>query len=307
MSLIFVFIDGIGLGFEERSNPFYTSNTPFLDSLLEGRSLTREALGKKYAAVSLLGLDALLGVKGLPQSATGQTSLFTGVNAASAIGRHLRGFPNRALRDILARDGIFLRLGAGSFKSTFANAYRPGFFKDLEKGPLGNFSCSTLITLYGGLSFRSLNDLRDGQAVYMDITNTSLPEMGFQVPLISPREAGKRLVSISRNYDFTLYEHFITDIAGHSGDYRLATKTVELLDAFLGSVAENIDPENDLVLVCSDHGNLENMDSRTHTINPVPALVIGHKRHRLVSPLAKKGDITGVVPALLEALAESKG
>ena len=141
----------------------------------------------------------------------------------------------------------------------------------------------------------------------MDITNTSLPEMGFQVPLISPREAGKRLVSISRNYDFTLYEHFSTDIAGHSGDYRLATKTVELLDAFLGSVAENIDPENDLVLVCSDHGNLENMDSRTHTINPVPALVIGHKRHRLVSPLAKKGDITGVVPALLEALAESKG
>ena len=84
-----------GLGLEEQSNPFFNVKTPFLTSLFEGKSLTREASGKDYAGATLLALDAVLGVKGRPQSATGQTSLFTGVNAAAVLGRHLRGFPNR--------------------------------------------------------------------------------------------------------------------------------------------------------------------------------------------------------------------
>jgi hypothetical protein len=304
MPVIFIFIDGVGLGLEEESNPFFATKTPFLTDLLEGRSLTREASGKEYAKVSLLGLDATLGVKGLPQSATGQTSLFTGVNAAGILGRHLNGFPNQILREILAEKGMFLQLQAKSLKGTFANAYRPVFFKELKEGIKRHFSCSTLITYYGGLGFRDLDDLRNAQAVYLDITNKSLREKGFQVPLVSPQEAGKRLVNISRSFDLTLYEHFITDIAGHSGDYNAAAEAVTILDAFLGSVAENMNPERDIVLVSSDHGNLENIDVKVHTANPVPALVMGKRRHKLVTLLAKGEDITGVFPALLEVLSD---
>lgn len=306
MPFIFIFVDGVGLGLEKQSNPFYSNKTLFFNEILEGKSLTREASGKDYARASLLALDATLGVNGPPQSATGQSSIFTGVNAASILGRHLHGFPNQRLRDILAEKGMFTRLKARSLNCTFANAYRPGFFKDLKEGNLKNFSCSTLITYYAGLRFRDLDDLRKGQAVYMDITNKLLQEKGFHVPLITPQEAGERLIKISRKFDLTLYEHFLTDIAGHSGDPLKAKEAVTTLDAFLCSVAENMDQENDIVLLSSDHGNLEDMETKIHTLNPVPALVMGKQRQKFVSLLAGKGDISGILPAMLEVISRNE-
>jgi hypothetical protein len=38
-------------------------------------------------------LDASLCVPGLPQSATGQAALLTGLNAPELMGRHIEGFP----------------------------------------------------------------------------------------------------------------------------------------------------------------------------------------------------------------------
>lgn len=306
MSLIFIFLDGVGLGLEEQSNPFFNVKTPFLTSLFGGKSLTREASGKEYAEATLLALDAVLGVEGRPQSATGQTSLFTGVNAAAVLGRHLRGFPNRILRKILAEKGMFLQLKSRSFTGTFANAYRPDFFQALKEGLNQRFSCSTLITYYGGLDFRNLDDLRNGQAVYMDITNKFLREKGFKVPQVSPHEAGKTLVNISRGFDLTFFEHFFTDLAGHSGDYNTAAEVVAILDSFLESVAENMDLQRNILLVSSDHGNLEDMSSKIHTFNPVPALVMGKQRHKLVSLLAGRQDITGVLPAILGVLSATR-
>ncbi|MDO9534045.1 MAG: metalloenzyme [Bacillota bacterium] len=302
MSIVFIFIDGLGLGPALSSNPFFTSRTPFFSDLLEGASLTIEAAEKKYEKASLLALDPVMGVEGLPQSATGQTSLFTGTNAQKYLGKHLRGFPNRALRNVLAEKGMFLQLKNISLKGTFANAYRPDFFKSLNDGKKKYFSCSTLITYYAGLQFRNLDDLRNGNAVYKDITHESLKEMGFHVPPISPLEAGKRLMAISRDYDLTLYEHFRTDTDGHKGDYHKADQTLIKLDAFLGSVVENMDPENEMVFLCSDHGNMENLEVRAHTLNPVPALIIGKDHHKLAALLEKNKDISSVLPALLELL-----
>jgi len=306
MPAIFLFIDGIGLAPEGENNPFFTTKTPFLSSILDGRALTREAADKEYKKASLLALDATLGVKGLPQSATGQTSLFTGVNAARILGRHLNGFPNQRLRDVLAEKGMFLQLRGSSLKGTFANAYRPDFFKDLKDGIKRNFSCTTLVTYYAGLPFRDLDDLRDGRALYMDITNAFLRSRGFDVPLVTPEEAGKVLVEISRGYDLTLFEHFMTDIAGHNRDNKKVAETIKILDAFLGSVAENMELERELLLVSSDHGNLEDLQTKVHTTNPVPALVMGKYRHELFALLRQKGDITGVFPALLEVLSRGK-
>jgi 2,3-bisphosphoglycerate-independent phosphoglycerate mutase len=306
MSIVFIFIDGLGLGPEHSSNPFFSSRTPFFSNLLEGGSLTIEAAERKYEKASLLALDPVMGVEGLPQSATGQTSLFTGTNAQKILGYHLRGFPNRALRNVLAEKGMFLQLKNKSLKGTFANAYRPDFFKNLSDGKKKYFSCSTLITYYAGLQFRNLDDLRNGKAVYKDITHESLNEIGLHVPPVSPLEAGKRLMTISRDYDLTLYEHFRTDMDGHKGDYHKADETLIKLDAFLGSVVENMDPENEMVFLCSDHGNMENLEVRAHTLNPVPALIIGKDHHKLASLLEKKKDISSVLPALLEMLTGNK-
>ncbi len=304
MSIILFFIDGVGLGERNENNPFFTGATPFISSLLAGGKMTKEAAGRDYEEASLLALDAGLGVAGLPQSATGQTALFTGINGAKFLGHHLNGFPNRILRNVLAQHGIFLQLKNKSLRGTFANAYRPDFFEELKGGLEGYYSCSTLITYYAGLTFRSLEDLQKGEAVYMDITNTVLRRLGFHIPLITPQEAGKILLKIASRYSLTLFEHFLTDIAGHNRDRSFAAETVATLDAFLETVVQGL-PKGDLFLMISDHGNLEDLSKKGHTTNPVPALVVGHKRGQLVESLAKGESITALTPALLKQLTVS--
>ena len=72
----------------------------------------------------------------------------------------------------------------------------------------------------------------------------------------------------------------------------------------MGSVAESIDPEKELVLVTSDHGNLENMNVKIHTNNPVPALAVGKDHRKLFKLLKSRQDISGVLPSILEVLRE---
>ncbi len=302
MRIIFIFIDGIGLGPENKHNPFVFSGTPFLFRLLNGSYLTEQALNKSFQGGILLGLDATLGVAGKPQSATGQASLFSGVNAPALIGRHLNGYPNRKLRDLLRSKGMFLQLSQKGLSGTFANAYRPEFFSDLKEGLQRYFSCSTLITYYACLPFRNLDDLEKGRAVYMDITNNYLQKLGFDIPQVTPEEAGRRLVEIASGYDLTLYEHFITDLVGHSQDREKAVETLNILDRFLEAVIRHMNPEEDLLLLTSDHGNVENLGIKGHTISPVPALIVGHRYAQLARSLEKSGAITGVLPAVLEVL-----
>ncbi len=302
MRIIFIFIDGIGLGPENEENPFVYSGTPFLRHLLQGSVLTEKSRGKSFPRGMLLGLDATLGVPGQPQSATGQASLFSGVNAPALLGRHLNGYPNRKLRELLREKGMFLQLARKGISGTFANAYRPEFFSDLKEGLQRYFSCSTLITYYACLPFRNLDDLQKGRAVYMDITNQALRKMGHDIAPVLPELAGRRLVEIARDYDLTLYEHFITDLVGHSQDRDHAVVTLNIMDRFLGAVFEEMDFEKELLLVTSDHGNVENLGIKGHTKNPVPALLIGREYRQLAARLEQTGDITGVLPALLEML-----
>lgn len=305
MSVIILFLDGVGLGDGHDHNPFYTGATPFISSLLDGNKLLKAAAGKDYQMASLLALDAAMGIHGPPQSATGQAALFTGINAAELLGYHLNGFPNKALRALLAENGLFLQLQQKSLTGTFANAYRPDFFKELEQGLQGYYSCSTLVTHYGGVAFRSLDDLLQRNAVYMDITNVVLRRLGFDVPEFTPQQAGEILLQIAAQYNVTLFEHFLTDIAGHNRDRAFAAETVVMLDAFLEAVVRKLPPDA-LLLVISDHGNLEDLSVKTHTNNPVPALVVGKQRAHLVDLLHKGGSIVAVTPALLEILAPAQ-
>ena len=78
---ILLFLDGVGLGDPLDSNPLaHPDHAPFLHRLL-GQSLTT-GLSVQQPTLLAKPIDAGLGVPGLPQSATGQTSLYTGINAA---------------------------------------------------------------------------------------------------------------------------------------------------------------------------------------------------------------------------------
>lgn len=281
-----IFIDGLGVGLNDpQNNPL--ANIPDLWPA-EGRPPTRPGLRWK-------AIDARLGVAGLPQSATGQTALLTGVNAAQLLGRHLQGFPSKRLIEVLRRRSIFLRLKRCGLRATFANAYRHP--EDIQ--PANRLSVTSHALKASGESFRSIQQIAEGEALYHEFTNYDLRKKGYAVPLLSPKEAGEVLVNIAKEHDFTLYEHFMTDVLAHRGDRMAVEDQVKALSDFIRVVLNKTDPEETQVIITSDHGNVEDLSVKTHTKNPVP-LIWTQIPGVGVEPLSD--DICGVTPWILRLL-----
>ncbi len=290
MGYLFLFIDGIGLAPAGEQNPFTLAKGSVL------APLGREKRGAIPFGGVLKPIDATLGMPGLPQSATGGASLFTGVNAARLMGRHLQGMPDERLRALLTEKGLFKRALAADRRACFANAYTPAFFDPNGRKP---HSVTTVLTLSAGLPLMTLDDLRAGRALYRDFTNGILIERGYEVEALSPEEAGVRLARLAPEYDLLLYEYFETDIAGHGGELAVAVEEVEKLDRFLSGLLRSIDLERTAVILTSDHGNLEDMSSHIHTRNQVPLFLWGARASVLAPSVS---SIIHITPALGQAL-----
>jgi hypothetical protein len=232
-----------------------------------------------------------MGVPGLPQSATGQTAILAGLNAPALIGRHVSGHCTASLAALLDGRSLFSRVTACGGTATFANAYTPRYLEN----PPRYLSVTTVATAKAGLRFRTLEDLVRGEAVFHDFTNRLLPERGYHLPPITPTEAGARLAALVRSHAFTMYEHFLTDLAGHAQDMANAVAVLENLDAFLDALLRHLDLSSNLVIVTSDHGNLEDLSVRTHTLNPVPTLLWGSGASEVAAGIR---DLSDVAPAI---------
>jgi hypothetical protein len=329
-SILYIFLDGVGLGPDSDDNPFVSASTPHLHALLDRQLID----GPEVRRDGLLfrGIDATLGVDGLPQSATGQTALFTGVNAAQAVGMHIATYPTLALREIIAQHSLFKRAAEAGKRVTFANPFHAFYWQAVEEGRV-RLSATTLAIKASGVAFRDLSDLERGEAVFWDIThdiarlgrpprrtrrsrNGETPDDGqagerarefaLRVPPIAPEEAGRRLAALAAAHDLTLYESFLTDLAGHRRLPIGPEQAIATIDAFLGGVLRHLPstrgvggraPDTTLVLT-SDHGNLETRSFKGHTLNAVPLLVVGPA----VGHFQSVRDITHVTPAILHAL-----
>lgn len=270
--LIFVFLDGIGLAEATESNPLATTPMPALQSLIGGPLVAGRELHEPQ--LLLKPIDATLGVAGLPQSATGQTALFTGVNGAARLGKHLSAWPTGPLIKIIEHNNILKWAAEHGHQPTFANAYSPAYFERVRQNRRRH-SVTTLCTLSAGLRLRDVADLLRGQAVYWDITHHALRERyQIDVPLRDAGEAGRNLAQLSANHDLVVFESFLTDVAGHRYGQINAADVLETVDQFLAGMLANIDPDV-TVLVTSDHGNIEDLSTKEHTRNPVPLLAIG--------------------------------
>jgi 2,3-bisphosphoglycerate-independent phosphoglycerate mutase len=299
MKIVFLFIDGLGLGdCDPAVNPCMDPDLGPLH-LCEDGGVARDA----FRGGILIPADACLGVEGLPQSASGQTALLSGVNAAALLGRHLPGYPNETLRNVLRENSIFKRLTEAGLRAAFANAYRPLFFR-LKEATRWRLSATTVSVLSADLPFFSTDQLCEDKCLYHDFTNEALIARGIDAPRRTPSQAGKVLKGISDSYDFTLFEYFMTDRAGHGRNMETALQEIRKLDAFVASLLESIDAENTLLLLASDHGNIEDLSVKTHTRNRIPVLAWGKGRERIA---AEVGSIQDVTPAILGLLAGRGG
>jgi 2,3-bisphosphoglycerate-independent phosphoglycerate mutase len=267
--VLLFFIDGIGVGSDDpEQNPLATDEFPTLGLT---RSRTPEArVGPPRQA---RGLDASLGVPGLPQSATGQTAILTGVNAPKVLGHHMSGFPGPTLRQVLFEHSLLKQIRERGRSATFLNAFRPEYFE--RPHAQRRLSATSLATIASGARFRSWEDLLEGRAVTHDLTHWRVRERGYDLPLRTPEEAGAIIADEAMQSDFSLFEYFETDRAGHAQDRALGMRCLADLNRALETVLGRVDLERLTVLVVSDHGNLEDLTVRTHTMNPAVFAVWG--------------------------------
>jgi hypothetical protein len=289
-SVLLFFIDGLGIGTRGPHNPL--DNLPDAAPLAVFQNETQEP----FLDGIVVPTDPRLGVEGRPQSASGQTTILTGVNAPAAVGYHKQGFPNKALLEIIGKHSIFKQLSdAGVKPITFANAYTSRFFSERPRW----VSATTAAVEAAGLPFRTIADVKRGVAVFMDFTNRMLIERGEDIAERSEQEAATVLAHVVAENRFTLYEYFITDKVGHAQDMVMAKSILMSLALFIRELLVRLDLTRTTVILTSDHGNVEDLSSRNHTLHAVPTIVWGAQRERIAPRIRNLADITPAIVTLL--------
>lgn len=307
MRILMLFLDGVGIGARDpRVNPFFAARLPALEGILQGHlpSLHRQTASGTH--FTLLPLDATLGVPGLPQSGTGQTALFTGENGSRLIGKHFGPYPFSTLRPVIERRNIFRRFNEAGLKGLFANAFPQRFFDYMARHP-SRLTVTTLSCQYASIPLLREADLRAGKALSADITGEGWTSLGYpDMPVITAEEAGRRLAHLSRENDFVLFEYWRTDHAGHAQSMSEATIVLERFDGMLQGVLDHLDLRSSLLVVVSDHGNVEDLSTKTHTRNPVPIILYGHRHTDVARTIRDLGGtkptLCHLTPALMECM-----
>lgn len=285
MKVIFLFIDGVGIGNKDKKvNPIYATKSLVLANLIEH--------ARFYA-------DASLGVEGLPQSATGQTSIFTGVNAPMVLNRHMSGQPTITLKKIIYKVNLFGELKKMGLNVASANVYRDEYLSNMLniKDRRNRPSVTSVMSMAENMKFKTVEDFVNNNGVYHDITGEILKQSGYNVELISPQKAAQNLYALSKEYDFTLFEHFVTDIVGHKADMEKAINVIDKLDCFLKELMSLMDFEEDVLIITSDHGNIEDTSVHTHTMNKVPVIVLGKQADKVDLRI---NSLVDIMPFVLE-------
>jgi len=304
--LLFLFLDGVGLGEDDPScNPFCRAEMPTLVSLLGERWYLKgrdRIIGER---ASLAPTDACLGVSGRPQSATGQAVLLTGRNLPAEIGEHFGPKPTPFIAKALKNGNLFATVRQAGGTAVFLNPYPPRFFKAIKSGRR-LLSAIPLAAQSAGLSLYQYEDLVAGRAISPDFTGEGWRDhLNFpDTPVITLTQAGERFARLAQSFNFVLYEHWPTDLLGHRRDFEQAVDALERFDTVLAGLLACWDWSAGTILITSDHGNIEDVSVRTHTLNPVPTIFIGRQHQQLAAGVQSLMD---VAPAVQRALLEPAG
>jgi len=294
-----MFVDGLGLGADDPLvNPLAAASMPALQAMLGGRRLLKGDLPVETERATLLGLDAGLETSGLPQSATGQAVLLTGINIPKELGYHYGPKPNQQVAEFVRNGNLFSQLKRAGYNTAFLNAYPPRYFEAIQSGRR-LYSAIPLAATSAGVPLMTGEDLKAGRAISADFSGEGWKtHLGLEgIPLLSHYQAGERLARLAEGYDFSFFEYWLSDYAGHAQDMQTATRLLEEFDQVLAGLFEAWDDRRGLILMTSDHGNLEDLSTRRHTGNPVPGLVVGSPEMRRDFSRGLV-DLVGVAPAI---------
>ena len=297
-NVLMVFLDGVGIGKkDELYNPFFKYGFKTFENLfgtipsLDNQRLTN---GSHF----LFPTDAALGIDGLPQSGTGQAALFCGFNAPKFAGIHYGPYPFSTTIPILQKESILVYFRDKYNSSYFANAYPKAFFDYINSGR-SRLSVTTLTCKLAGIKLNRVSDVRSGKALTAELTNERWNQrLGYKLRVIKPKTAARRLLRIAKKYKFTLYEYYLSD---HIGHLRLANEFEKLfteMDEFLFTLLNEVDSQKMTLVICSDHGNLEDLSVKTHTRNPAITLTAG-KAAKVISESVS--DITQIKEAIIKS------
>ncbi|XDD53197.1 metalloenzyme [Leptospira sp. WS4.C2] len=296
--IFYVFLDGVGIAnYDPKSNPFSRFAKGFL-APVGGIPKSDADLPVLPSRLHYIKTDAHMGVPGLPQSATGQTALWTGIPGPKVLERHVSGFPTITLRKIIAQYSMIKVLNEHGHLSDFLNCFSPPYLKHVEEKPK-LVSASTLVQLASGRPLKNFDDLRNERGLYMDLTHEIMGTLGIDMlkqgdPLLERRDPyllGKQSMSRFANYQLALYEYFLTDKVGHAMDWEKAEYVIKNLEDFFRGIIETLDPEKDLLIVSSDHGNMEDLSQKNHTENPAATILYGKNADRFAENIHSLADI----------------
>jgi hypothetical protein len=296
-STLLIFLDGVGIGKPDpASNPFFKYHFKFLNDIFgEPPSLQNQYLNSN--GNYLFPTDPLLDVEGLPQSGTGQTSIFCGVNAPKIAGRHFGPFPHSTTIETLKEKNIFYEFRKRKLKSTFVNAYPKVFFDYIKSGKT-RLSTTTLSCNLSNIPLHKAEDVRNGKALTAEITAERwVRKLNYKLPIIKPETAARRLLRIASKNHFTAYEYFLTDHLGHWRHKEEMEHILDVLDKFLFFILTNIDKKKTTLVICSDHGNLEDLSAKIHTFNPALTITAGKYAKELSESIK---DLTQIKPAIMK-------
>lgn len=279
--VMMIFVDGWGIGKNNPDiNPFIKFKFNFFNDFFGSvPTLRKSKIQSKYFTIR--PINATMGVKGLPQSGTGQTAIFCGFNASKFIGKHFGPYPYSTLKPLIQKKNIFIELEQKNFRTYFSNAYPQRFFDYLKNGRK-TLSVTIYSYLSAGKKLNDVNVLLDRKAITAEITNEIWnSRLGYNLPLRKPQEAGEIFYEISKQFNFNLFEYFLTDYAGHSRDFNYAFEVLNIFDGFLEGIVNKMNFSKDLLIVISDHGNIEDLSLKGHTRNPAIGIFVGNRHQEL--------------------------
>lgn len=299
--VILLFLDGVGLGDDDAAvNPLAADAYPTLAALLEGRRPVAATGRLSTTNAELIPTDANLGIPGRPQSATGQAAILTGINAPQRLGEHFGPRPDARVRAVLDEGSIFRRLKDAGRSACLCNAYPQRYFDAVQRGKRLLSAVPYAATL-AGQELPTYDDLCAGRALSADFTGEGWRgELGYHdAPIYTPQAAGQILWQLSQPYDFVFFEVWMTDVLGHARNLDGAAAFLARFDGFLAGLLGVADLLQTLIIVTSDHGNVEDCRYGKHTTNPVLTLLLGAERCHYAAQIADLTDFVPVINAFL--------